>query len=811
MLIDEGTTDEVAHLIASRLFAPSAGRVPGLALNNSYQSAASLDSLESAPVRPLLPPRISPCALSVISRPRQPLLTCCVCTTQDGHHAHLRGHSSEVPACLQPSPLPHAHKPLSRGRKIGANMRRLFSKVMRTSTPRQRAVPVDPSTPSTCSRSDRTELEPESDASTATEVWPAPTPASRRATCHARGPPSPAVQLCLNHRQQRTLPHSGALSCFTGSCMSIAACVRPALARLHDGAPPPPAATGGALPRRHAGCVQVLGRVSEDLALSILHAAPNVFTLLATLPPKLHPLAMRAQHPSMDSHHSLIFHFRDIAAAVPAARAAASVPHLTSLAFHAVRTPHCPLAPQAPADAAAVFRAVADMPRLSSFTLKGWILDLDGELNLSRHLRQPGFGGGRLRHLGLSHLRAAMTVVPPALAPFAGTLTSLDLSHTHLTAAAAHTLSLYVGDLRELRQLLIGCTHLGDVGWAALAPQIGRLTALEHLDVSSVHISADKFFVPVPGVVTCPGGESASESASESSGVVAFEGDGGLEGEVVAGPVIPIWTWLQSLDVSHNRQLRHVPDLGARLACMTSMRRLNCAGMGLFGDHAVDALRVMSKLQLVAVDWSYNDLSKGAAQLSACLEGGWRGLTALTLTRSEIRCGAAEMLAESLVCLQELQELHLQRNGLAKRGTVALAPAVGELRALRVLNLAQNELGDVGAHAISQHAAGLAHLEALDLSSNGVRGLGAAAAVDAAAALPHLRLLALDGNAVGEDGVAEVVAALGRCTRGATGSVGGHGVAPCSFRLRGNGFGASEVSMLCAAAPAGVSLDLQET
>ena len=128
--------------------------------------------------------------------------------------------------------------------------------------------------------------------------------------------------------------------------------------------------------------------MSEDLALSILHAAPDVPTLLAALPPRLHPLALRAHNPSIDSHHSLLFHFRDAAVAAPAARAAAAVPHITSLAFHAVRTPHCMHECQDPGHAATIFRAVAAMPHLAALTLKGWALDLAGEMALAKQLQE---------------------------------------------------------------------------------------------------------------------------------------------------------------------------------------------------------------------------------------------------------------------------------------------------------------------------------------------------------------------------------------------------------------------------------------
>lgn len=546
--------------------------------------------------------------------------------------------------------------------------------------------------------------------------------------------------------------------------------------------------------------LQVLGRVSEDLALSILHAAPNVYTLLSTLPPKLHPLALRAHNPSIDSHHSLIYHFRDASTAVPAARAAASVPHITSLAFHAVRTPHCPLAPQDPAHVAAIHRSVAAMPHLHSFTLKGWILDLDGELRLSQQLQRPGFAGGRLHTLGLSHLRAPMTVLPSALAPFAGSLTFLDFSHTHLSDAAAQTLALYIGDLSCLQRLSLACTHLDDAGWAALAPQLGRPTALQALDVSGVHVSAGRLFSADPAVALSRGFDSEGSSEMDVDSP-AGESSGAL-------PVDRLWLRLRTLDISHNRQLRHLPDIGTRLACMEHLRRLNCAGMGLFGEHAVEALRAMRVLPLQSVDWSYNDLSAGASQLSACLESGWRGLTALTLTRAEIRCGAAEVLANSLACLQGLQELHMPRNGLAQRGAVALAPAIGALHALRVLCLAQNELGDVGAQAVAQHVTGLVHLEVLDLSGNGVGGAGAAAVADAAAVLPLLRVVALQGNTVGDGGAAEVAEGIRRCLRGAEGGVSGHGVMRCVFQLSGNGIGDAGEAMLRSAASPCVLLDL---
>lgn len=544
--------------------------------------------------------------------------------------------------------------------------------------------------------------------------------------------------------------------------------------------------------------LQVLNRVSEDLALSILHAAPSVFTLLSSLPPRLHPLALRAHHPSIDSHHSLIFHFREASTAIPAARAAASVPHITSLAFHAVRTPHCPLAAQNPTHAAAIFRAIAAMPGLSSFTLKGWILDLDGEVQLSQQLRQPAFGGGRLRALGLSHLRAPMTVLPPALAAFAGTLTALDLSHTHLSDVAAQTIALYVGDLRELRRLTLGYTNLEDGGWVALSPQLGRLSALDTLDVSGVHVSARKLFS-----CAAPDGLSAAIDYGMES-----DDSGGMDVEEAGELVGPLWRRLETLDISHNRQLRHLPDIGARLACMERLHSLNCAGMGLFGEHAVDALREMAPLPLRAVDLSYNDLSAGAAQLSACLHHGWRGLTSLTLTHAEIRCGAAEVLAESLVALKDLQELHMPRNGLAQRGAVALAPAIGALGALRVLSLAQNELGDVGAHAVAQHASHLMHLEVLDVSGNGVGAIGAAALAESAAGLPLLRVVGLQGNAIGEDGAAAVAEALTRSLRGGAGGVSDHGVSPCVFRLGGNEVGPHGAAALRAVESRAVMVEL---
>lgn len=434
------------------------------------------------------------------------------------------------------------------------------------------------------------------------------------------------------------------------------------------------------------------------------------------------------------------------------------------------------------------------MPQLRSFTLKGWILDLDGELRLSQQLQQPGFGGDGLRALGLSHLRAPMTVLPAALASFAGSLTCLDFSHTHLSDAAAQTLALYIGDLRCLQRLSLACTHLEDAGWAALAPQLGRSTALHALDVSGVHVSAGNLFSVDPA----DSREGSGEMDVDSPAV-------GCRGPE---PVDPLWLRLHVLDVSHNRQLRHLPDIGPRLACMENLRGLNCAGMGLFGEHAVDALRMMQALPLQSVDWSYNDLSAGASQLSACLESGWTGLTALTLTRAEIRCGAAEVLADSLACLQRLQELHMPRNGLAQRGAVALAPAIGALHALRVLSLAQNELGDVGAHAIAQHATGLVHLEVLDLSGNGVGGAGAAAVADAAAVLPMLSTIALQGNTVGDGGAAEVAEGLRRCLRGSEGGVSGHGVMRCMFQLAGNGIGDAGQALLRSAASPCVLVEL---
>lgn len=64
-----------------------------------------------------------------------------------------------------------------------------------------------------------------------------------------------------------------------------------------------------------------------------MRAVPELSTLFRSLPPSLHATALRARHPSIDAAHTLTTTLPDGITAAHTARAAAALPHLTSLSL----------------------------------------------------------------------------------------------------------------------------------------------------------------------------------------------------------------------------------------------------------------------------------------------------------------------------------------------------------------------------------------------------------------------------------------------------------------------------------------------
>ena len=79
--------------------------------------------------------------------------------------------------------------------------------------------------------------------------------------------------------------------------------------------------------------LQVLDQLSGDLVISVMRAVPNLPALFRSLPPCMHPLALRAHLPSVDAARTLSATLPDGISAAHTARAAAALPHLTAISL----------------------------------------------------------------------------------------------------------------------------------------------------------------------------------------------------------------------------------------------------------------------------------------------------------------------------------------------------------------------------------------------------------------------------------------------------------------------------------------------
>ena len=93
------------------------------------------------------------------------------------------------------------------------------------------------------------------------------------------------------------------------------------------------ASQGRALPLNPGASLQALAQLSTDLTLSVMRAAPDIPTLFRSLPPCMHPLALRAHLPSIDAARTLSATLPDGISAAHTARAAAALQHLTSISL----------------------------------------------------------------------------------------------------------------------------------------------------------------------------------------------------------------------------------------------------------------------------------------------------------------------------------------------------------------------------------------------------------------------------------------------------------------------------------------------
>ncbi len=309
-----------------------------------------------------------------------------------------------------------------------------------------------------------------------------------------------------------------------------------------------------------------------------------------------------------------------------------------------------------------------------------------------------------------------------------GALEVLDLSSNDFGAQGAMVLASSPF-ARRLKRLDIADNRLGDAGLAAF--------------LGAPHLSGLRVLSVAQNDITGAGATLLGGAPPELEELDASRNDLGVAGGVALAAALPRMG-LKTLRVSgcglEGEALSRVLSGGGG-----RLRVLSAASNALGSTGAESLAAVAEAVVLEGLDLSDNDLGVTGVELI----GGsphFKNLRQLWLDSNALGDDEGTALVKALEALPNLEELHLQDNGLGTQVAVALAASALAARLCR-LDLAHNRLGDAGATALAQgqnwHV-----LHELDLERNDI-GLGAAATVLSAPGMALLRRGNLRHNALG--------------------------------------------------------------
>ena len=529
--------------------------------------------------------------------------------------------------------------------------------------------------------------------------------------------------------------------------------------------------------------LQALEALPDQLALSVMRAVTHLPALFAALPPRLHPAALRAHHPSIDSHHSLLLTYPTIGTLHHTMHALSDLGNLTAITLR--MRPHGSGNPEDMLPQEFLDHALR-LPHLEDVCMEDW-----------RLLRPPLVAASRAEPLATAAAAATApltrlalrnsTVSMQALAPRFSTLRTLRM--LEVAAASRHdtsgqrcrmvpddvvALARHISELTALEDLSLEQNNVVPEDWSWIAVALATLTRLRAVNVAGLQIPADVMF--------CVHDAEGSPPVDSDSAVVS-----------------PVWQGIESLNISGNLVCTRKPWLWRALAEMPRLTRLSVADVpmerGVFVNlaEALQAGRAARKdcsesgtaggegsmhlggggkgpapFPLVSLDVSGCRIVWGSA-FETCMRE-WSGLQRLVASGTGrlqrmgvpgqgLTAGRAPQAARGLVHVPHLQELVLSdHTGLGAQGLKALAPALGGLTALTVLDISRCHVGADGAAALCPELARLGRLEVLKLAANKVGSRGAGELLAAVVACTRLREVDLARNEVG-DGVAVVVKA----------------------------------------------------
>eukprot|EP00892_Ulva_mutabilis_P000495 jgi/Ulvmu1/10446/UM062_0043.1 len=477
-----------------------------------------------------------------------------------------------------------------------------------------------------------------------------------------------------------------------------------------------------------------------------MRAVPDLQTLFRSLPACMHPLALRAQHPSIDMACTLSVTLSDGIAAAHTARAMAELTRLTSVSLtvsgyifpaplrtfrrileYAEAAP-CPIslnvARTLPLRSEAAARALAaSMPRLG-------------------HLSRLVVSGGSLLP-GLAMKR-------PLFATLAGHLSALhtlDLACCRGGPFDVQALAATLAALRALRALSLAGLSVHDTGWPMLREVLAP-AGLTELSLSDCNLG-DAFLLckPCSSAWDCTAVEVATGVEQHTCTQIV----GGVTthkfGHCGQGQTAPCgsdaFRALRVLDISHNRLWVFPGELYCQIWSLPSLESLSI-GSQRHGHNIVPPLAMLSKppsFNLLALDLSHLPLANHLPLLRAALRS-HAGLTSLSMHSAGLQPRCTHDFADMLRELRNLRQLRLGYNALGEtEGCTALPVALATLTSLELLSLPQCSLDSQNVLRLTEHLTALTRLRAVDLSGPHLSTDDAETLTAWAATLPMLHTL----------------------------------------------------------------------
>lgn len=433
--------------------------------------------------------------------------------------------------------------------------------------------------------------------------------------------------------------------------------------------------------------LQEFTRLPADVAMAALRTSGAPFEeLCLRLPPPLHPLALHASFPTITACGGL-----DLSHTAPLATALSpcTLPTLAHITFLALVN-HTDLRAGGAQRAYALHSLTHALPLLRHLSSLDISQNSLGDADMAQISHS-------LQHLSgtLETLQLASNLIESPIAAGLGTVLAsarhlevLDMHSNLIDCSGFQELSPYIIALRSVKSLNLSCNKLASFGATALGALVATWGCVEDLDVSGNGIAA-------AGVATLLEGLARKSLATVQALDLSFNDFRKRDwSDVGVAVALSRFRNLQVLDVGFNEvHTAGCAALSATLRRLPMLRQLGLYRAGIGESAARLLVSGVSRLSwLEALDLRHNRVRHAGAALVAALPAPAR-LQRLRLCGNRLGDDAAAQLLEALPQRAiGLEMLGLSRNRMGSRASAALAAALPALPRMHEVRLDDNAL-----------------------------------------------------------------------------------------------------------------------